>query len=141
MRATKTRGGQTPSGPPIPKAGCRPFMPLAFRSFSRGPFLPIWSNYIFFNLKNLKKKLKIFSKLPYRGKKTSRLRPKLTLGRTSEMTPEGRCTVFSADLHSLRGLSGTPFSEGNPQNRQKVPKIGGTPFWGIFLGSSPFSGV
>ena len=66
--------------------------------------------------------------------------PKLTFGRTSDMTPEGWCTVFSAGLDSLRGLSGTPFSPGNPQKCQKVPKIGGTRFWGTFSGSSPFSG-
>ena len=29
--------------------------------------------------------------------------PKSTLGGTSEMTPEGRCTVFSAGLHCLGG--------------------------------------
>ena len=57
------------------------------------------------------------------------------------MTSEGWCTVFSAGLHSLGGLSGTPFSLGNPQNRQKVPKIGGTPFGALFQEVPPFSGV
>ena len=33
---------------------------------------------------------------------------KLTLRSTSEMTPEGWCTVFSAGLHFLGGLSSTP---------------------------------
>ena len=42
--------------------------------------------------------------------------PKSTLGRISEMTPEGRCTVFSADLDSLGGQDCTPFSP-------EIPKI------------------
>ena len=50
------------------------------------------------------------------------LGPKLALGRTSEMTPEGWCTVFSAGLDSLGGPVRHTVFTGNPQNRQKVPK-------------------
>ena len=71
------------------------------------------------------------------------LGPKYTLGRASEMTPEGRCTVFSAGLDSLGGQYGTPFSPGNPQKvlQKGVPpkKIkgllnkGSASFFGMFL--------
>ena len=62
---------------------------------------------------------------------------KSTLGRISEMTPEGWCTVFSAGLDSLGGQDCTTVFTGNPQNRQKGPKIGVPPFLAIFSGSSP----
>ena len=68
---------------------------------------------------------------------------KLTLGRTSEMTPEGWCTVFSAGLHSLGGgavwhtvLTGkSPISPKSAQNR-------GYPLFGHFFRKfPPFQGV
>ena len=56
---------------------------------------------------------------------------KSTLGRTSEMTPDGGgCTVFSAGLDSLGGLECTPFSPEIPhtgQNGQKSPQKGENP--------------
>ena len=44
---------------------------------------------------------------------------KLIIGRASEMTPEGWCTVFSAGLHPL---GGTPFSPEIPKFAKKCPK-------------------
>ena len=55
---------------------------------------------------------------------------KLTLGRASEMTPDGRYTVFSAGMDSLGGQECTSFSPEIPQNGQNGPKSppkGGTP--------------
>ena len=58
---------------------------------------------------------------------------KYTLGRTSEMTHDGWCTVFSAGLHPLgRPIWHTVFT-GNPQNCQKVPKIGVPPLFDQFF--------
>ena len=54
---------------------------------------------------------------------------KLARGRISEMTPEGRCTVFSAGLHCLGGQY---VFTGNAQNHQKVPKMGVPPFLTVF---------
>ena len=47
---------------------------------------------------------------------------KLTLGRTSEMTPEGWCTVFSAGLDSLGGQYGTPFPPEITKIAKKCPQ-------------------
>ena len=58
--------------------------------------------------------------------------PKYTVGRTSEMTPHGWCTVFSAGLASLGGQKCTPFSPKIPRNGQngpKSPQKGGTPIF------------
>ena len=60
------------------------------------------------------------------------LGPKSTLGRTSEMTPDGWCTIFSAGLDSLGGQYGTPFSPEIPKIAKKCPKRGYPPF-GPFL--------
>ena len=51
------------------------------------------------------------------------LGPKLALGRTSEMTPEAWCTVFSAGLGSLGGQYGTQFSPEIPKIAKKCPKM------------------
>ena len=59
-----------------------------------------------------------------------------TLGRASEMTSDGWCTVFSAGLDSLGGQQYTPFSPEIPQNGQngpKSPQKGGTSFFARFL--------
>ena len=56
---------------------------------------------------------------------------KLTLGRTSEMTPDGWCTVFSAGLDSGKAKTAHRFHRKSP-NWPKWPKItskrGGPPF-------------
>ena len=68
-------------------------------------------------------------------------RAKSTLGRTSEMTLEGRCTVFSADLDSLGGQDCTPFSPEIPKISKKYPKQGYPPFfWPIFQEVPPYIG-
>ena len=61
--------------------------------------------------------------------------PKLTLGRTSEMTPEGWCTVFSAGLGFLGGQYGTPFSPEIPKIAKKCLKQGPPPLLTNFSGS------
>ena len=62
---------------------------------------------------------------------------KLTLGRASEMTPDGWCTVFSAGLYPLGGQECTPFSpeiSTNGQNDPKSPQKGGyPPFYTFFI--------
>ena len=49
-------------------------------------------------------------------------RAKSTLGRTSEMTPDGWCTVFAAGLDSMGSQKCTTFSPEIPKIAKKCPK-------------------
>ena len=60
---------------------------------------------------------------------------KLTHGRTSEMTPDGWCTVFSAGLDSLGGQDSHSFHRKSPRMAKMAQnhlKKGGPPFLHVF---------